>query len=121
MEVDTRASISLLNFNTCNDVKAEENELLPTLSRLRTYTGEIVKPGGESEINFHASLLHNFIITDESSPNVLGRDVFKNLRLNWENNFCVFVCKTSDKDLNRLLFQYTDAFKSGIGTFEMLT
>lgn len=30
MEVDTGASISLLNFNTYNALKAEENELLPT-------------------------------------------------------------------------------------------
>ena len=29
MEVDTGASISLSNFNTYNDKKGEENELLP--------------------------------------------------------------------------------------------
>ena len=30
MKVNTGASISLLNFNTYNALKAEENELLPT-------------------------------------------------------------------------------------------
>ena len=52
MEVNTGASISLLNFNTYNDVKVEENDLLPTLTRLRTYTGKIVKTRAESGIKF---------------------------------------------------------------------
>ena len=53
-------------------------------------------------------MLHNFIITDDSIPNVLSRDVLKNLCLNWENLFSVFVCKTIDSELNRLtLSQYT--------------
>ena len=89
MEVDTGASNSLLNFSTCNDIKAEENELLRNLCTLGAYTGNIVKSRGESQIKFQyngKSMLHNFIIIDVSSPNVLGRDVLKNICLNWEKN-----------------------------------
>lgn len=89
MEVDTGASNSLLNFSTCNGIKAEENELLRNLCRLGAYTGNIVKSRGESQIKFQCngkSMLHNFIIIDVSSPNVLGRGVLKNICLNWEKN-----------------------------------
>ena len=47
-----------------------------------------------------------------------GRNVFKNLCLNWENLFSVFVCKTSNSELNDLISQYTDVFKSEIGTLK---
>ena len=57
-------------------------------------------------------MLHNFIITNDSSPNVLWRDVLETLHLNWENLFSVFVCKTSDNELNRLLSQYADVLNS---------
>ena len=48
-----------------------------------------------------------------------GRNVFKNLCLNWENLFSVFVCKTSNSELNDLISQYNDVFKSEIGTLKM--
>lgn len=89
MEVDTGASISLLNFSTYNEIKVEENELLRNLCRMRAYTGNIVKSRGESQIKFQykgKSMLHNFIIIDVSSPNAFGRDVLKNLYLYWEKN-----------------------------------
>ena len=79
MEVDTWASISLLNFSTYNDLKAEEHELSLTFCRLRMYTADIVKPTNEFKMKFQYEeklMLHDFIITDDISP-VLGRDVLK--------------------------------------------
>lgn len=78
MEVDTWASISLLNFSTYNDLKAEEHEV-STLCRLIIYTVDIVKPTSEFKMKFQYEeklMLHDFIITDDISP-VLGRDVLK--------------------------------------------
>ena len=45
IEVDTGASISLLNWNTFQKLNCESNiSLLPTKSKLKTYSGEIVSP-----------------------------------------------------------------------------
>lgn len=82
---------------------------------LKTYTGKFVTPRGESKMKFQYErklMLHNFIITNDSSPNVLWRDVLETLRLNWDNLFSAFVCKTNDNELNRLLSQYTDVLNS---------
>ena len=53
MEVDTGASISLLNWNTFQKLNCKSNiSLLPTKSKLNTYSGEIVSPKGNSEMEF---------------------------------------------------------------------
>ena len=45
IEVDTGASISLLNWNTFQKLNCESNiSLLPTKSKLKTYSGKIVSP-----------------------------------------------------------------------------
>ena len=53
IEVDTGASISLLNWNTFQKLNCKSNiSLLPTKSKLKTYSGEIVSPKGQAEIEF---------------------------------------------------------------------
>lgn len=62
------------------------------------------------EVQYEGKLiLHDFTISDGSSPNVFGGMCWK---------FFVYVCKTSDSELNRLLSQLTGAFKSGIETLK---
>ena len=51
IEIDTGASISLLNWETFQKINCESNiSLLPTKSKLKTYSGEIVSPKGKSDI-----------------------------------------------------------------------
>ena len=51
IEVDTGTSISLLNWETFQKINCESNiSLLPTKSKLKTYSGEIVSPKGKSDI-----------------------------------------------------------------------
>ena len=49
VEVDTGASVRLLNLDTYEEVKITEKEML---SKLRTCTGEIHNPKGEFELKF---------------------------------------------------------------------
>lgn len=69
MKVNTGASISLLNFNTYNALKAEENELLPTFGWEHIW-GKLLNQEVNSKWNFSMKLmLCNFIISNDSSYN----------------------------------------------------
>ena len=95
IEVDTGASISLLNWNTFQKLNCKSNiSLLPTKSKLKTYSGEIVSLKGQAEIEFiyeGKKIKTTFLITNEQSPNVLGRDILGKLQLNWKEIFNSFV------------------------------
>ena len=83
MEVDTGASVS--NVSTFNQIKNENDSILPTKSKLKTYTGEIVKPKGEVKVNMEykdQSICIIPVILMENRPNLLGRNVLKVLLLN---------------------------------------
>ena len=80
IEVDTGASISLLNWNTFQKLNCKSNiSSLPTKSKLKTYSGETVSPKGQADIAFlyeRKKIKTTFLITNEQSPNVLGRVIF---------------------------------------------
>ena len=53
IEIDTGASIILLNWETFQKINYESNiSLLPTKSKLKMYSGEILSPNSISEIEF---------------------------------------------------------------------
>ena len=53
IEVDTGASISLLNWNTFQKLNCKSNiSLLPAKSKLKMYSGEIVSLKGQAEKEF---------------------------------------------------------------------
>ena len=52
MEIDTGASTSLINHDTFIKLFGSASKLTSTSSRIRTYTGEVVKPIGEAELEF---------------------------------------------------------------------
>ena len=86
IEIDTGASISLLNWETFQKVNhGLDISLLLTESKLKMYSGEIVSPKGKSEIEFTYEgnkIKTTFLITDKRSPNVLGRDILGELQFN---------------------------------------
>ena len=81
IEVDTGASISFLNWNTFQKLNCKSNiSLLPTKTKLKMYSGEIVSPKGQAKIEFlfeGKKIKTTFLITNEQSPNVLGRDILE--------------------------------------------
>ena len=83
MEVDTGASVS--NVSMFNQIKNENDSILPTKSKLKTYTGEIVKPKGEVKVNMEykdQSICIIPVILMENRPNLSGKNVLKVLLLN---------------------------------------
>ena len=53
IEIDTGASISLINWDTFKKINCKSNIILsPTSCKLKTYSGEIVHPKGQCEIEF---------------------------------------------------------------------
>ena len=127
IEIDTGASISLLNWETFQKINCESNiSLLQTKSKLKTYSGEIVSPKGKSDIEFTYEgnkIRTTFLITGKRSPNVLGRDILGKLRLNCENIFHSFaaseVVSTSDNvALNKIISDYKVVFSDELETLK---
>ena len=88
------------------------------------YSEEIVSPKGQAEIEFiyeGKKIKTIFLITDEQSPNVLGRDVLGKLQLNWKEIFNSFVASeimSVNLTLNKILSDYKVVFSDELGTLK---
>ena len=126
VEIDTGASISLINWETFKKINCNSNIiLLPTSCKLKTYSGEIVNPKGQCEIEFYyknRKLKILFLITDKKSPNLLGRDILGKLKLNWESIFNSYVvtekCNSNNESLNKIISEYESVFSDELGTLK---
>ena len=77
IEIDTEASISLLNWETFQKINCESNISLPTKSKFKMYSAEIVSPKGKSDIEFTCEgnkIKTTFLITDAASEVVSTSD-----------------------------------------------
>ena len=99
--------------------------LSPTSCKLKTYSGEIVNPKGQCEIEFYyenKKLKTLFLITDAKSPNVLWIDILGKLKLNWESIFNSYVvmekCISNNESLNKIIFEYESVFSDELGTLK---
>ena len=92
---------------------------------MKTYSDEIVNPKGQCEIEFYyenKKLKTLFLITDKKSPNMLGRDIFEKLKLNWESIFNSYVvmekCNSNNESLNKIISEYESVFSGELGTLK---
>ena len=62
------------------------------------------------------------MITDEKSPNVLGRDILGKLKLNWVSIFNSYVvtekCNSNNESLNKIISEYESVFSDELGTLK---
>ena len=93
--------------------------------KLKTYSGKIVNPKGQCEIEFYyenKKVKTLFLITDKKSPNVLGRDILGKLKLNWESIFNSYVvtekCNSNNESLNKIISEYESVFSDELGTLK---
>ena len=93
MEVDTGASVSLINVSMFNQIKNQNDSIFLTKSKLRTYTSEVVTPTGEVKVNteYKNQSLCIPVIVMKNRPNLLGRDILKILQSNWFELFNIYV------------------------------
>ena len=122
MEIDTGASISLINYETFVKLYGNKTRINPTSSRIRTYTGEIIKPKGSTEVQIEYNGRKSrgrIIVIDVNCSNLLGGYILRKIKLiqneslntNQAKEYIVY-----DVKLNNVLLQYTNVFDSELGT-----
>ena len=106
------------NVTTFNQIKNENDLILLTKSKLRTYTSEIVASKGEVKVNieYKDQSLCIPVILSENRLNLLGRDVLKILQLIWLELFNIcYISEISavyeNESLKKILSDYKDIFK----------
>ncbi|KAM7315470.1 uncharacterized protein ISCGN_005253 [Ixodes scapularis] len=86
MEIDTGAAVSVISKQQYRERFAALN-LKPTALRLKTYTGETVKPCGVLEVKVshqEETRVLPLYVLNQSGPPLLGREWLQRLRLNWK-------------------------------------
>ena len=121
MEIDTGASISLINYETFVKLYGNKTRINPTSSRIRTYTGEIIKPKGSTEVQIEYNGQKSrgrIIVIDVNCSHLLERDILRKIKLNRNESLNTNQVKeyiVYDVKLNNVILQYTNVFDSELG------
>ena len=105
----------LLNFY------GNKTRINPTSSRIRTYTGEIIKPKGSTEVQIEYNGQKSrgrIIVIDVNCSNLLERDILRKIKLNRNESLNTNQVKeyiVYDVKLNNVILQYTNVFDSELG------
>ena len=79
VEVDTGASITIINYNTYLKLSRKSRvSLVASNTMLRTYSGNVMKARGKFESVFEyedKKFKHYFVVVDGARPNLLGRNI----------------------------------------------
>ena len=86
LELDTGASMSVINENTYNQLK-NSSVLKKTQMILRTYSGEKIIPIGMIDVSvIYQNREHKLpLVVVPGGPNLLGRNWLREIRLNWRD------------------------------------
>jgi predicted aspartyl protease len=90
MEIDTGASLSVINHETYESLRQGNENLVLKESKviLHTYTGERVSPLGILEVTVkYGNQTHPLplLVLASTGPNLCGRNWLENIRLDWSN------------------------------------
>ena len=132
MEVDTGASVTVISEQTYRQTLKSVPKIQPSDANLHTYTGEEFKVLGLIKVpveysNQKATL--PAIVVAGKSPNLLGRNWLKEIKLNWQQIFSTSVGKTrvkqntsnqasKDQKPIEMLEKYQDVFEEGLRRFK---
>ncbi len=116
MEVDTGASVTIVNEETYNNV-LKVKPLRKSTVRLKTYTSELIPVMGELDVTVlfrQQEKELRLIVVAGKGPNLVGRDWLE------EFNYAIGNIKqlshtVADTDLDHVLLEHADVFKEGIG------
>ena len=122
MEIDTGASISIINYDTYSKlVKKSKSSLMKSNVMLRTYSGSILKARGKFEEVFEyegQKLKHQFVVVDRARPNLLGRDILNFIVIDWSQFKRAMQVNNVNEVLNNLCEEYFEVFSPGLGTMK---
>ena len=118
MELDTGASLSLLNKQTFDVIANKSHTTLKTTDvQLKTYTGETVEVLGEVELTVtYGEQTKQLVVhvVAGNGPNLMGRDRLCSLKVSIGEIHKVQV----PNGLPELLDKHKQAFSDGLGTFK---
>ena len=115
MEIDTGSSVTLLSSNDFKSIGGCTDSLQPATVVLKSYTGNVIKCFGESEMQVKVGdQVNNVRIRVVEGPSLLGRDMMAKFRLPWQNIFSVIPTTAED-----IIKQYPELFdESTVGKLE---
>ena len=120
MKVDTGASRSIIIMETYKTITCKLDSLRYTNNKLRTFSGGVTKPEGTIGASFmyeNQCLVVPFVVANTKDPNLLGRDVLRLLRFNWERLLNAYYVRT-DNCLNKTLSEYKEIYRSKMATLK---
>ena len=125
MEVDTGASLTVVNEITFNEIKSRCPSLKLEASKIkfRTFTGEIVPTLGETKVyvayDNQVAELPLFVVAG-NKPCLLGRNWLQTIHLNWPTILKLTPSPMSkpNEGLGQVLDQYSEVFDNSLGTMK---
>ena len=119
-EIDTGASLTVIGEDEYLRYFGG-SKLLPTQVKLKTFSGECIRPVGMLEVSVQESGETQklpLIVTPGNTPNLLGRNWLKQVKLNWAEMFDVKKVDDVPIGLDKLLEKHSVVFEKGLGTFK---
>ena len=120
MELDTVAAVTVMSLSTYDRI-GKVKALKETGLKLRTYTGELVRPAGvgQVDVSYEGQVLTLPItVVKGNVPTLLGRDWLASLKLNWAELFPAKVHRLAANGVTELLSQFPTVFTDKLGCFK---
>ena len=120
MELDTGAAVTVMSLSAYERVKRAGEVLYKTSLKLRTYTGELVRPAGVGRVDVvheGQSLELPVTVVKGNVPTLLGRDWLSTLKLNWPRLFpaAAAVHRVTASSVSELLSEFPEVFTDKLG------
>ena len=116
------AAVSLISKATYDSLWDTPPTLVPTKTRLRTYSGQplVVLGTLEATIKYEAQqVVHSILVVEGAGPNLLGRDLLSVLKLDWSALAVQYTGR--HPPLTEVLKKHDDVFHSELGKAKHIT
>ena len=123
MELDTGSAVTIISQHTLEE-HDPNYKLLPTETRLKTYSGEQLCPLGKVQVSVQLKDQEanmEMIVTKQEGPTLFGRDWLKALQLDWsEIKHVQATTSTLKKKVTEILHKYPEVFSNGEGKLQKI-
>ena len=128
MELNTGAGISIISEETYNTF-FKSVPLEPSTTKLHAHTGDPIHIHGQFNVNARYKAQSSalpLIVVAGAGPSLLGRSWLTEIRLDWNEIFCIHVAKNSvlpeiTQQLHAVIQNHSDLFKDQLGTIKGLS
>lgn len=124
MELDTGSAVSVISQEKFHEIFGNR-PLKPCKIKLRTYSGEKLKPLGVMDVTVEhngQSALCQLYVVEKGTTNLFGRSWLKEIKIDWQNIKNIMHVSTVKTDgkmkVQSILRKYSTVFNDGIGKVE---